>query len=192
MADLVFGTRNNTATGVAWHKGRRGGIQASGGAPGICEALTITWLEKSLAAGPAGITDRVQLGRQHLIAIIQGAYDMGSMSGTDVAGYAAKEQAVLTERGFAMISFQHGDYSQSLTLSGLLSNTHEHSFFCIKNHQGHAMGTRIHDGGYDFFDPNVGLIRCETRVEFRTLVTTILDNDYKDQLGGEWVIAEVG
>lgn len=182
----IFATRNTTQTQVHWHIGKKGGLQAAGGKAGVCAAMTVLWIQKSKAAGPAGLTDRIQLGSQHNIAICYGAHDLRAIGGA-FASRSANRRAIIENSGLEISAHEHGVGCLPFTLAMKLSQIPEYAYLGIAGDGGgHALGVRIHAAGCDFFDPNYGLYRCDGKIEFRLFVQELLENVYPDLLNGEW------
>lgn len=184
----IFATRNTTQTQVGWHIGRKGGVQAVGGKAGVCAAMTVLWIQRSKAAGQAGLTDRIQLGSQHNIAICYGAHDLRAIGGA-FASRSANRRAVIENNGLEVAGHESGVGCLPFTLAMKLTQVSEYAYLGIAGEGGgHALGVRMHAGGSDFFDPNYGLFRCGGKIEFRLFVQQTLEDVYGDLLDGEWDI----
>jgi hypothetical protein len=153
--------------------------------------MTAVWIKKSKAAGPAGLTSRLQLGSQHNIAIVFGAFSMGSIPNS-AGSLEAMGRGLLAAQNLDVSRFENGHGCTPFNLAMKLARIQGYAFLGIMGGGGgHAMGVRIHAGGHDFFDPNEGLVRCQGQVAFRTYVANRLADWYSDLLDGEWDIFEV-
>lgn len=192
MATLDFSTRNNTATGVSWHVGKRGGVQAIAVTePGICCAMSAVWIKKSLAAGPGGLTDRQELGSQHSIAIVAGAFFIGSIPGTEAGTNAAMGKGLLAAQGLGVGLHEFGTPCDPFNVAMRLSFVNGYAFLGLMGSGGgHAMAVRVENGVHKFFDPNEGQIDCADVNELRVVAQDIIES-YDDLHDGQWDIFHI-
>ena len=155
---------------------------------GLCAAMTVTWLRKSIDSGEKGIYSANELGCQHLMAIVQAAYarrtipnsegkgrldviipllhsqNLKPAGGIRATGYFPPEQIVnwaLSKAGYSLFSF------------------------CQPDNFSHMIGMRCEGKILQLFDPDEGLFQFSDVSSFKQYMREYLVKAQWN-IGREW------
>ena len=196
-AELLFETNNYVSFGVRWKRDNTAvsGFVPSGGEEGVCQALTVRWLHKSIRSGgvrsiselypmpvepPEDFQFNRELNASTLAGCMQSAFtSLYSAWGgvpslnilcSNLSSGIASHMAHLGIYGLFEITIMKGEGSPG-GLTKIIDNiSSRNGHFALrlvyKNVTAHLMGFR-HDGQiFQWFEPNIGLYEYSDKESF--------------------------
>jgi hypothetical protein len=136
---------------------------------GICTAMSAVWCRNMLQ----GVRDLLSKPDYTLASTLQAKYEIVHQSDYDafLTGMAMKVLSTRTWNG----------------IPNLLSNLAKTNGQYMLRYPGHAMGAKIGDGAYYFFDPEEGLFKYNTSGDFETGLMKL----YSSKFGKDWTARQV-
>ncbi|UYM17523.1 hypothetical protein [Endozoicomonas euniceicola] len=137
---------------------------------GICTGMVLTWLKKSIASRGRGILRETELGSQHWMAIIQGAYGKRTIPGSNVLSPVELVISLLFSQNLKPCDWLKGAgfYPPEQLVSWALSKP-GYSLFCFSFPcaDGHMIGMRCEGRVLQMFNPTEGLYQYSNVSSFK-------------------------
>ncbi|MCW7551451.1 C58 family peptidase [Endozoicomonas gorgoniicola] len=160
---------------------------------GLCAAMTVTWLRKSIDSGEKGICRATELGSQHLMAIVQAAYarrtipNSGGKGRLDVIIPLLHSQNLIPAEGIRGTGF----FSPEQIVNWALTKAGYSLFsFCQPDNYSHMVGMRCEGKILQMFDPDEGLFQFSDVSSFEQYMREFLVSAQWN-VGREWGILSV-
>ena len=175
MIDKVFTMKNVHSTSVTWRRKTTGENTRMIAVfnvrnIGLCAGIAIAWLKKSIASGGRGILRDTELGSQHWMAIVQGAYHKGTIPGSKGLGPMELVIPLLFSQNLKPCDWLRGAgfYPPEQLVFWALSKP-GYSLFCFlrTDNYGHVIGMRCEGRVLQMFNPSEGLYQYSNVSSFK-------------------------
>ena len=200
MVTRIFSLNIGHTVSAVWHKERLdGGIQMVArpniaDAIGLCAGTVAVWLKKSIATGDRGILSADELGPQHLIAIVQGAYELSTIPFSRGLDDIDSMINLLISQNLIYTEFLRGTgILDPLCIANWVLRKTGHCLFAFGSPEGdgHVLGMRYEGGILELLEPTIGLVRYTDAATFAQQFQLLISHCYPVCLGGEWGIFRV-
>lgn len=195
-SERIFATANKATTSQTWDlsKTAKKGIKPSSGVtPGICAALAMIWIQKSIEK-KSMILDASELAsKAHFVAITQAAFEYGQLAkGADAQ---ADERSLMDVYNLRDSLHVGGCLDQSAIVLSILTCMEKNPGFYFLNmstdQSGHYVAFKVQDGQHLYFDPEEGCFQFKSRERFRQAVFSDIVENYAHLLGGDYRLYRV-
>ncbi|MET4693044.1 hypothetical protein [Endozoicomonas lisbonensis] len=201
MRYKVFSMNNLHSTSATWRQvtteeGTRTVAISLESRAGLCAAMTVTWIKKSIASQGVGVLSDIEMGSHHWMAIVQAAYEKGSMPNTQGLSRVDKIFPLLVSQNLKPCECSRGTgfFPPEQVVNWAISKS-GHSLYAFEKsgpggHMSHMIGMRCEGRILQMFNPSEGLYQYSDVSSFKQHMRSYLVRD-GSKFCGEWGLISV-